>query len=97
MKAKKTIAVTDVKDMINRFLLDSHDARDDSRGELSNLLETILMTTGNYHGFRYLTTRDMMNSEYGNTVGINTDEHDANLGTYEEMFNDADPTRVSYF
>ncbi len=97
MKAKKTINVTVVKELINQFILDSHNDRDDSRGEMGNLLETVLMATGNYRRCRYLTTRDMTNSVYGNTVGINTDEHDANLGTYEEMFNDTDPTRVSYF
>lgn len=97
MKSKKTFAVADLKEMINKFLLDSHDVRDDSRAEMGNLLETVLMTTNNYRGFRYLTTRDMKDSEYGNTVGINTDEHGANLGTYEEMFDNTDPTRVSYF
>ncbi len=97
MKAKKTIAVSDVKNLINQFLLDSHDSRDDTRTEIGNLLETILMTTGNYCGFKYLSARDMKNSEYGNTVGINTDEHDANLNTYEEMFDKTDPTRVRYF
>lgn len=97
MKAKKTFAVIDLKEMVNRFILNSHDSRDDSRTEMGNLLETILMATGNYSGFRYLTARDMKNSEYGNTVGINTDEHDVNLDTYEKMFENTDPTRVSYF
>ena len=96
MKSKKNIAVVDIKEMINRFILDSHDARDDPRSEMGNLLETILMSTGNYHGFRYLTAYDMKNSEYGNTVGINTDDHDAILNTYEERFENTDPTRVSY-
>lgn len=94
MKAKKTFAVSELKSMINQFLLDSKDEHVQSRIDMCNLLETILMTTGNYAGFTYLGNSEMVYSDSGATVGINGDN---SIMTYEEQFDNTDSTRVRYF
>jgi len=52
---RKTIPVERVKELVNGMLERSaDDVSPDSRLMVASLLETILMETGNYHGFGYL-------------------------------------------
>jgi len=53
-RARKTIAVSDVRDLINGMLADSNDDRSEGRTALAVALETILMNTGNYRGYQAL-------------------------------------------
>lgn len=92
MKQKrKTIEVTKVKTMVNEMLLNSRDDNRSGRETLQVLMETILMDTGNYHGFCYLTPNDMATSENGTTYGIDYDRE------YGHWFDDTDHTRVFYY
>jgi hypothetical protein len=54
MAGRKTIDVDRVREIANKMLSDSVDDRRDGRISVANMLETILMETGNYHGFRYI-------------------------------------------
>ena len=49
---RKTIAVGDLKEMVNRAL--RQDVPEEYRHGLCSLLESVLMTTGNYHGYNYV-------------------------------------------
>lgn len=97
MIAKKNISVESIKDAANQFILDSRDDQKQSRIDIGNMLEAILMTSGNYKGFRYLSWRDMKASNNGSTVGINTDEDDKNYSGYELLYKDTDYTRVRFY
>ena len=55
-KQKKTIDVSRIKEMVNHYLEKSHRSEYAERLGECNLLEAILMETGNYKGFRYLET-----------------------------------------
>lgn len=54
MAARKTIPVERIKEQVNHFLAHSKDEDKDARLATANLLYSILMETGNYHGFTYL-------------------------------------------
>jgi hypothetical protein len=90
MKAKKTISIATIKDIINVQLLNSADDKTSAREALSILIEKILTDTGNYRGFSHLRESDMTKSARGTSVGIrwNEGEHDA--------FRDTDRTRRHY-
>ena len=88
---RKTIKVEEVKTLINHMLLHSRDDNRSGREALQVLIETILMDTGNYHGFGYLTPNDMATSENGTTYGIDYGKTDGH------WFDDTDYTRVFYY
>ena len=54
--ARKTVNVTDVLDRVNKALKDSAPEYVQGRQALASLLEDLLMSTGNYHGFAHLAT-----------------------------------------
>lgn len=54
--ARKTIEIDRLRTMINTMLEQSKDELTEGRTALAGLLETALMETGNYKGFRYLQT-----------------------------------------
>lgn len=59
-QVKKTVQVRWILDTINRRLTQPSDAISlDARNELWILLENILIETGNYAGFRYLTSDEL--------------------------------------
>jgi len=88
---RKTIKVEEVKILVNNMLLNSRDDNRSGRTALSMLIETILMETGNYNGFNYLTPNDMETSKNGTTYGIDFNK-DKN-----HWFDDTDHTRVFYY
>lgn len=64
MASRKTVTVEALKDRVNGMLLNSRDDMRAERSALAVLLESVLMETGNYHGFRY---RDGNNGETDDT------------------------------
>lgn len=87
--SKKTVTVNKLKEMANNILADSY-CEPESRDCLIVFVDKILMDTGNYKGFRYLTKNEV---PVGQFPGINTPIEDL---TYEERFKYTDPTRRSY-
>lgn len=80
--ARKTIRVADVADKINAMIAATADDMTRERQALAGALESILLDTGNYHGFRYLP------SEY-----LPADQQ-----TAENVLRpDYDETRVCYY
>ena len=88
---RKTIKVEEVKTLVNRMLLNSRDDNRSGREALQTLIETILMDTGNYNGFNYLTPKDMATSKNGTTNGIDVRKDK------DHWFDDTDHTRVFYY
>lgn len=90
---RKTIEVDTIKAMVNDFLLNSEDLKKDARDTLATYLEVILMDTGNYRGYNYLSAKDMEQSRDGISVGI--------VGTPDDdvarRFHNTDHTRVRYY
>ncbi len=95
MAARKTIKVQELKRLINDMIKGSVNEYKEGRIALAVLLETVLMDTGNYHGFRYLNPDDMKDVQ-GTTVGINAVDYSKDP-TMEEKFDGTDSTRVEYF
>ena len=89
--SRKTISVETIKSMVDGMLLNSEDDYQQGRSALANFLEKVLMDTGNYKGFSYLSGTDMTKSEYGTTVGI------FEMKEFGEKFENTDHTRVRYF
>ena len=91
--SKKTFNVADLTAMVNQMCAQSTCSRDIRQGAM-NVLEQVLHSTGNYHGFRYLTSKDVPD---GGKPGINIDDHVEILVGVGLRFADVDPTRVFYF
>jgi len=87
---RKSYDIAKLKDNINGILLNSADKEKDARETLTTLIESILMETGNYKGFRYLSTKDMEVSQNGISVGIIWDGN-------KLIWEGTDHTRVHYF
>ncbi len=51
MSTRKTIVVSDIKDKANAMLADSDSDLIEGRQAVAILIESILMDTGNYHGY----------------------------------------------
>lgn len=83
--ARKTLNVSDFKDTINRYLATSL-CNDDVRQGMIEALTTVLFSTDNYKGFRYLDESEVPAGEKPGIrwVGDKVD------------FTDTDPTRVCY-
>ena len=103
---RKTIKVQDLKARVNAFLLDTADGVTDQRKGQICLLESVLMDTDNYNGFRYLTVNDMKASRAGNTVGINPlpdtiNSRDGDMAekykALDARFDETDNTRIAFF
>ena len=90
-KKKKTYSVSTLTDKVNRMILHSPDRHKDGRESLQVMIESVLMETGNYKGFCYLTANDMRTSENGMSVGV---KHDGNGNPH---FDNTDHTRVYYY
>ncbi len=51
VRIRKTIAISDIKARANAMLVDSDTDLIEGREAIAIFLESILMTTGNYHGY----------------------------------------------
>ena len=97
-KRRKTFEVNKFRQQINRGLLHSRDDQRGFRQGMLSALEGVLHETGNYQGFGYLNKDDMMLSDYGTTLGINTHQGAPFESlTYEQRFEGTDDSRVHYF
>jgi len=85
MSKRKTIEVEAIKDQANKVFRDSADEYKTGRAATQTFVEDLLMKTGNYKGFRYLTKGETA----GKSFGITFDE--TNTPTYN------DQTRVSFY
>jgi len=83
--SRKTVKIEDLKDTVNGFLATSV-CNDDVRQGMIEVLTTVLFSTDNYRGFRYLAEGEV---PAGRVPGIRwvNDKPD---------FTDTDPTRVCY-
>lgn len=68
MKPRKTIEIEQIKEQANSFFFNSKNELAESRKVLQNFVSQILMDTGNYKGFQYITKQQMMTSGY--TYGV---------------------------
>ena len=91
MSKRKTIEISKLVEMTNGILQNSGPDCVDIRNGVSNLLESVLMDTKNYTGFRYLDETEVStNSKPGiRDTASNTRGPD--------NFKDTDSTRRYYF
>jgi hypothetical protein len=82
----KTVKISLLKETANRMLVDSPNDCINYRQGVINLMQSILMETKNYDGFRYLT-KDDVEPEY--TVGVHIDNPEL---TFD--FSNTDTTRI---
>lgn len=61
-RIRKTVAVADLKDRVNKILAHAPTTRQ-NRIAVASLLEGVLMDTGNYKGFQYLHTELDLNGQ----------------------------------
>lgn len=87
---RKTIKVADLRNQINEALASTHDDCQPTREALQTLLERILMDTGNYKGFAYLTPDHLKGDATGGKPGIYP------ASERDRAFEGTDHTRVYY-
>ena len=83
MRHKKTVNVQEIKDELNSILANSDASLVDFREGILTSLESILLRSNNYQGFKYLSAREVSDGK----PGIREDNN----------FYDTDPTRRRYF
>lgn len=66
---RKSIKIVQLIDFANDLLRNSHDDCVLEREGIMGLVSDVLIKTGNYKGYRYLTAEDMINSQ-GTTFGV---------------------------
>ena len=94
--ARKTINVEKIKEWANEQLESERSMKDASeiavgrgyRHGIMNMIEDVLMSTGNYKGYRYLGQDEVPK---GHLPGIKRNHRD------EPVFENTDNTRVRYF
>lgn len=95
MAARKTVSIETLKTGVNEMILNTPDEDKSGRELLGLFLESMLMETKNYRGFRYLTEKDMRNSQNGVSVGIKY--YVDPFGDPARQFDGTDNSRVHYF
>lgn len=93
MSKRKTIEISKLVEMTNSILKNSGPECVGIRQGVSNVLESVLMDTKNYKGFRYL---DQTEVDTQSRPGIRSRDNDENM-SYQERFTDTDDTRRYYF
>jgi len=91
MAKRKTIPVEHLKERFNNYFLNSDDREEATRTNMGSMLADILISSGNYHGFQYLSKGNMKKSMFGTTIGIDQEKPEA------EWFIGTDSSRVNYF
>lgn len=84
---RKTFNVNEYRDKVNHYLAISTCNKDVRQGMIG-VLESVLLDTGNYRGFRYLAIVEVPD---GHLPGIQQAD------SYEEKFTNTDKTRVYYY
>lgn len=93
MSKRKTIDIETLKKQANDVLLNTADDMKSHREGVQQMIEFALHHSGNYNGFGYLDSNDMVESRDGMSVGI----REYNEETKRWNFDDTDHTRVRYF
>lgn len=88
---RKTIEVSKLVDYVNAQLLNEDYGNKESRQALMSMLEHVLLETGNYAGFRYLTNNEL---RADTTPGVRYNGPE--ILDYPERFVNTDNTRVQY-
>jgi len=94
IKSRKTIDVQEIKALVNEFLKTSTCSKDRRQGQM-DVLQDILHSTGNYHGFQYLYQDSVPSGELPGIIVDGTVENTP----YEQRFpvGKVDATRVYYY
>jgi len=92
-KLRKTVDVNFVLDLVNKMVQNSTCSSERRKG-MEIVIEEILFYTGNYKGFRYLTSDEVPKDEL---PGINTHPLGSNVLSFDEKFANTDDTRRMYF
>lgn len=93
-RSKKTVSVLEFTVEINQILRNST-CSPEQRSGFIGALDLVLMKSGNYRGFRYLTANEV---PAGHAPGINISPIDGqHLENMDSRFKDTDPSRVCYF
>ena len=90
-RAKKTVDVQAIKDKLNDLLRNSRGNDPYIKGVRQGyitIVEEILMATGNYKGYRYLTAGEM---NYGDEPGVSYDWEGRGVTKF------LDETRISFY
>lgn len=91
MSKRKTIEISKLAEMANDILKNSGADYADIRQGTINLIESALMETGNYRGFRYLDETEVSANA---KPGI---RDTASITRNQDNFRDTDSTRRYYF
>ena len=89
MTNRKTVDVEYVKMYGNDMLRESPDASVDHRVGIQTMVEQVLMETGNYRGYRYLTMEDFKGTE-NKRPGINIEFIDSDIVGDPRRFENCD-------
>ena len=93
MAKRKTVEVSALKDQIN-FMLANSRCPVEGRKSMMVILENVLMETGNYRGFSYLSKNEVPE---GYQYGINLEAYgECDTPTSSMLFDNTDSTRVCY-
>ena len=92
MSKRKTVSIEFLINMVNDICKDTSADRASVRQGAMNVLETVLHSTGNYRGYRYLLKTEVVD---GNP-GVNYQGFLPHMD-YTERFKDTDKTRVKYY
>jgi len=91
---RKRFNIDDFRHRANETLASSTGSADQRQG-IMWAIEHVLLDTGNYRGFRYLTANEV---PAGHVPGINISPIDGqHMEDHEARFTNTDRTRVSYF
>lgn len=92
--SRKTFSVDEFRTRINDSLCHSHMYEHGRpwRLGLIDALESVLHSTGNYKGYRYLTSNELADGELPGIQYLN-----GQPAPYPERFENTDDTRRSYF
>lgn len=94
---RKTIKVEDFKNTINAMLKDTVCPEDVRRGLIASL-ESVLLETGNYNGFKYLLEHEVPEGQLpGINYEVNTSGNFVPCEDYNKRFFNTDCTRIQYY
>jgi len=97
MYKRKNIGIARLVEIVNKRNVESHCSREVRMG-WNSLLEVVLHETGNYHGFGYLSNRDLPGQV---TPGIRYEKGPDGFyhpcDDYTERFRDTDDSRIFFY
>ena len=92
--AKKIIKINELLTIVNNMLATSPSDAKEERSGMIAVIETVLISTNNYKGFKYLMKTQL---QFGSLPGINVDDNGEICEDAQARFANTDYTRVQYF